>query len=283
VSVAEAVFLGAVQGFTEFLPVSSSGHLVLVQSLMGIQQPGVFFEVMVHLGTLAAVFTVYAEDIYKMIVSVARGGRDLAEGRSSWEDFWDNPHCRLAVLIVVGSVPAAVLGLALGSAFEAMFESAATVGLMLVVTGTILWFAGGRRIGGRRVGGMTLLDAIATGTLQGCALAPGLSRSGLTISGGLFRGLDREAAARFSFLLSIPAILGAALYDTVSGGGAAAAALSSGPVLAGAATAAVCGYIAIGTVLRTLRAGSFRGFAFYCWAVGAAVGAWQIAARALGA
>jgi undecaprenyl-diphosphatase len=265
-----ALVLGAVQGLTEFIPVSSSAHLVLVPFLLRWPVPGLAFDVAVHLGTVVALLVYFARDL----AAIAAGAARTAAGRG---DDDDRSNVRLLLLLAVGSVPAAVAGLLLEGIFEDLFtgrEAVDDIGApvtagFLVVTAVLLFAAEavyGRRVArGRSVSEVTVADAVIIGILQAVAIAPGISRSGATISAGMFRGLSREAAARFSFLLSLPAILGAALValpDVPPGA-------DLGPFLAGAAAAAVVGFAAVAFLLRYLRTRTMRPFAVYC--VGLAV------------
>lgn len=274
-SMAEAVFLGIIQGLTEFLPVSSSGHLVLVQHWLGVKAPGITFEIMVHLGTLLAVLAVYGRDLMRVALCFLKGVMALAGGRITWSAFWDDQDSRLGLLLVAGTVPAALLGLAFEPFFASLFASPMVVAYALVLTGVVLWVAG--RLGESRRGleGLTLADALLVGFFQAAAIAPGISRSGATIAAGLFRGLNREAAARFSFLLSIPAIMGAVVLGVVDLANAGPAGLPWNRLIAGTVAAAVSGFVAIRTLLRLLRAGRLSAFSWYVWALAVTVMVWQ--------
>lgn len=273
----QALVLGAFQGLTEFIPVSSSAHLVLMPFLLRWPIPDLAFDVAVHLGTAAALLVYFARDLAAIVAGAVR----TAAGRGSPDD---RANVRLLGLLAVGSVPAAIAGLLLEQAFEELFtgrEAVDEVGApvtagFLLVTAVLLWSAEAvyaRRGGeGRGVSEVTVVDAVVIGVLQAVAIAPGVSRSGATISAGVFRGLTREAAARFSFLLSLPAILGAAvvaLPDLPRGA-------DLGPLLAGAAAAAVVGFAAVAFLLRYLRTKTMRPFAVYCVALaGVALAFWS--------
>jgi undecaprenyl-diphosphatase len=249
-SIFEAVILGLVQGLTEFLPVSSSGHLVICQHLLGIQEPPLTFDTLVHLGTLVPVFIIFWKDIADII---------------------KRPFSRLPVLIVVGCIPAAVMGIALQPVFEKAFESLLVVGIGLLITGGILVLSEKVEISNIRNktwSTMTVWDALFIGVMQGIAITPGISRSGSTIAGSLLRGLNRDYAARYSFLLSIPVILGAGLLQLKELPAGAFAGVNWLPYVMGPAIAAVSGYIAIKLVLRFLKSGRLSVFSYYCWAVG---------------
>lgn len=262
----EAVVLGLVQGLTEFLPVSSSGHLVLFQHLFGIEEPEVLFDISVHVGTLVAVLVVFYRDILEMLKAMVRLPglvRDSGGLASLWANHSD---IRIMVMIVLGSVPTAILGLLFAKVAEQLFGTIWLVGLALVVTGTFLWFTQHCSPSGRSVQQMRFKDALIIGLVQGLAIVPGISRSGATISMALYLGIDRDLAGRFSFLLVIPAILGAlvlgldrTIFQT---------SLPTGIIISGALAAAVVGYLALVLLLKMVRRGQLHRFAPYCWGVG---------------
>lgn len=245
----DAIILGLIQGLTEFLPVSSSGHLVIFQHLLGLKQPGVTFEVMVHLGTLLAVFIALWRDLVQLI---------------------RRPFCRLTYLIVIGTIPAGLAGILLGPLFEKAFESLLVVGVGLLITGGLLFAADRLTVRfwfGKQVNEMGTGDALFIGIMQGIAITPGISRSGSTIAAGLLRGLDQGFAARFSFLLSIPAILGAGLVESRDLWTAGIPAQDMFPYVLGIVVAALSGYLAIRIVLKLVQSGRLSVFSYYCWAV----------------
>lgn len=257
-----AIVLGGVQGLTEFVPVSSSAHLVLVPFLLGWTVPSLAFDVAVHIGTLVALIVYFWRDLWEMTVGVVRSAVGGGEG--------DRARARLAGLLLVGSIPAALAGLLLESFFERLFERPGFVAGELLATAALLLageavYARSRPERRRDVDRITVIDALTMGVLQAVAISPGISRSGATITGGLFRGLSREAAARFSFLLSIPAIAGAAVVsvpDLPRG-------TDWGSVLAATAVAGVTGFAAIAFLLHYLRTRTMRPFAVYCVALSA--------------
>jgi len=264
------LLLAVLQGLTEFLPVSSSGHLKLLQSAFGIQEPQTAFDVVLHLGTLVAVVGVYRREVGRILASLARSAARLARGRTAGL-LADEPDTRLALLLLLGSVPAGLVGVLLGDFLEARLASPLTVGLMLFVTAALLVMGGRSRVGrgadtGRDLHALTVRDALVIGTFQAVAVLRGVSRSGSTIAAGLLVGVRREDAARFSFLLSIPAILGAALLELRD-----TTAIGLSPVLLalGGVAAAVVGWIALLTLIRVVRAGRLDSFAWYCVALGA--------------
>lgn len=256
----QAVILGIVQGLTEFLPVSSSGHLVLVPWALGWDEPGLLYDTLVHWGTLLAVGVYFWEDLWGM----ARAWVDSVRRRRV-----DTPQAWMAWLIILGTIPAAVIGFLLQGFFERLFSAPTAVGGFLIATGAILAASEGVYLRLRKRTVVRLPDALIIGLAQAAAICPGLSRSGLTIAAGVFRGLTREMAARFSFLLSVPIILGAGLtqvVDAVREPGATAML----PLALGFAGAAISGYLAIHFLLGFVRRRRLWPFAIYCWVVGLA-------------
>jgi undecaprenyl-diphosphatase len=260
----KAVVLGLVQGLTEFIPISSSAHLVIVPWLFGWEKPSLLFDTVLHWGTLLSILFVFWRDFWAIAVASLRsiGQRSLAD-----------PNARLGWFIVIGTIPAAGLGLLFEDFFEELFHSPAAASGFLVVTGLLL--IGSEQLVLRRrqvrdLKQITLLDSIVVGLAQALALAPGISRSGSTIAAGLARGIRRDDAARFSFFLGTPAFFGAGLLQVVKavgeGGGALTAQLPE--LLIGLVVSAVAGYAAIRFLLAYLRTRTLYPFAFYCLVVG---------------
>ena len=264
-SVFIAIVLGAVQGLTEFLPVSSSGHLVLLQKVFGVSEPALFFDTMLHVGTLAAVFVVLWRDIWAIL-------RRLFQPLTGY--------------LIIATLPAVVFALILKDTIETAFESGKFLGFAFLITSALLiisellakWSKNGtKKSETGPAGRMNWLDALIIGVLQAVAIIPGVSSSGATLSGALSRGLDRDFAARFSFLLSIPAILGALVLqvkdlaegaatsgtEAVAAGGIGAAA-----IIAGTLSAAVVGFFAVRLMLKIVRERSLAGFAVYTAVLG---------------
>jgi undecaprenyl-diphosphatase len=255
----QALVLGLVQGLTEFFPISSSGHLVLTEALLGVNPLGVAFEVAIHVATVIAVLAYYARRIADLAAGAVGGDR------AAWTYLGK---------IVVGSLPAGALGVAFEDEIGAAFDAPVLTAVFLLVTGAVLWST--RRLRGaggadgdaaERRGDLTWGTALWVGVAQALALLPGISRSGMTVAAALWRGMAPLAAAEFSFLLSVPAILGAALLETsaiVNGEtGAGPIALVAGFVAAG-----VSGYVALVYLVRWLARGHLHRFAYYCWVVG---------------
>lgn len=264
----EAIILGIIQGLTEFLPVSSSGHLVLFQQLFGLKEAELFFDVCVHLGTLVAVIIVFRQEIIK-IISVLLQLVSLAGQKEKFlQKVKSDPEFKMAVFIVIGSIPTAILGLLFVSIADRLFSSALITGLMLMVTGLLLWLTrkAGTHAVSTSIGHLTPGKAFIIGIVQGLAIIPGISRSGSTISTGLLLGVDRETAARYSFLLSIPAIVGAGLLSLKEGFSQTNPAIWIS--LLGAVPAALVGYGALKSLLHMVKKGRLYVFAPYCWLVG---------------
>jgi undecaprenyl-diphosphatase len=246
-STALAVLLGIVQGVTEFLPISSKTHLVVVPALLGRPPPSLEFIVLLHLGTLVALVVYFARDLARLIAGVFRGG----------------PDRRLAVLLIVASIPAGVIGLLFEDTFERLLSDPRAAAFALLATAAILvgaeWLSARARHRALRTEATTR-DAVAIGLAQAVALLPGVSRSGSTMGAGLALGLRRDAVARFSFLLAIPAIAGANVLELPEALDAGIAA----PEVAGVVAAMVSGFAAVALLLRYLRRFTYLPFAAYC-------------------
>jgi undecaprenyl-diphosphatase len=245
-SVFEAIVLGAVQGLTEFLPVSSSGHLVLLQKIFGIDEPTLFFDTMVHAGTLVAVFIALREDIRNLLRRILQP---------------------LTGYLVLATVPTVIVALFFLDPIEGLFQSGAFLGFSFIATALALLtaeFISGHAFRFKPQAAMNWFDALLVGVCQAIALIPGVSRSGMTLSGVLSRRLDRDFAARFAFLLSIPAILGAlALQLKKLAFGEILIVQGPAPLIAGTLSAAVVGFFAIQFMLRIVAVRSLRPFALY--------------------
>ena len=245
----QGLVLGLVQGLTEFLPVSSSGHLVLVEALTGVKLPGVFVEVSLHVATLGSVLVVYGGRLWSVARGVVRGRRE--DGR-------------YALLLAVATIPAGVIGVLLHHQIEERFHSLTFVGGAFIVTGLVLWSTR-RRVGERPE--PSTLGAVGIGAAQAVAILPGISRSGSTVSAALWAGLDPARAAEFSFLMAIPVIAGAALLEgrhMVVG----LATIGAVPFAASFLVAFASGIWSIRFLTALLRRGRFYAFAPYCWTVG---------------
>jgi undecaprenyl-diphosphatase len=252
------------------LPVSSSGHLVLFQKLFGLKQAELFFDVGVHLGTLVAVIIVFRREVKKIITALVQLISSAGFKETILQRVESDSQLKMALLIVIGSIPTAILGFLFAGIADRLFASGLITGLMLIVTGLLLWFTRRTRANfdQPRSDRLTPKNAFIIGIVQGLAIIPGISRSGSTISVGILLGIDREMAARYSFLLSIPAIIGAGLWSLK--GSLSQTDLAIRATLLGAFTAALVGYAALNSLLQIVKKGRLHIFAPYCWAVGAA-------------
>jgi undecaprenyl-diphosphatase len=238
-----AILWGAIQGLTEFLPISSSGHLVLIPELIGREPPDLGTSAMLHLGTLMAIIVYYRADLLRM----AR---------------FDRPARKMITLLVIGTIPAVIVGLGFESTLDRLNENARAVAAMLIVTGVVLLATTLIRVGDRTAASLGPKDAALIGLAQSAALIPGISRSGMTISAGLGRAMEPEESARFAFLLGIPAIAGAGLLSAgraISDGSGIGAETIVATVVAG-----VVGYLAIALLIRVLTAYGLGPFGVYC-------------------
>jgi len=255
----KAAFLGAVQGLAEFIPVSSSGHLVLFPKLFGWSDPGIAFDVMLHLGTLAAVLVYFHSEWVAVLKGVITS---LRVRPSEWDLFQ-----RVAWLLLLATIPAAVAGVALEGVIESNLRSVASVGAFLAAGSAAMVAAEvlGRK--NRAFGGLKTRDAASMGVLQVLALAPGMSRSGITMSAGMISGLDREAAARFSFMMAAPVIGGAGMLEGIKVVQEGLEGCTVGMMVVGSITSAVVGFFTIKYMLSYLRRGTLAPFIAYGFTV----------------
>lgn len=268
------VILGIVQGLTEFLPVSSSGHLVLMQQLLGLHEPELLFDICVHIGTLAAVCVVFLRDILGLMKTTFRLPHLLRSSANVRSLLKTNDEVRMVVLILVGSIPTAFLGLLFHEIADQLFSSIWVVGVTLLVTGTLLWFTSKLPQSGRNVSAMSIRDALMIGLIQGLAILPGISRSGSTISVALYLGIDRKLAGRYSFLLSIPAIVGALVISLDSS--KISSSISAQLIILGTLIASVVGYLALKLLLWFVNKGQLNYFSPYCWILGVGALLWAM-------
>ena len=262
-----AIFLGLIQGIAEFLPISSSGHLAFFQEVVAIFDTGdesIFFDVLLHLGTLAAVFVAYWAEIKALVLEFFTmiGVRKLPKGQKP-----DRLSRRMILFIILGTLPLFLI-LPVKDYVEGLYQNPIFIGCAFLGTGLILFLSDRMSRGSKTIKNASIVDVLLVGCGQALATVPGISRSGTTISVGLARGFSREFAVKFSFLLSIPAVLGANILSLID-------AVQEGidwtlmPVyLVGVAVAAVSGYLAIRLLKYISQKGSFGGFAYYCWGIG---------------
>lgn len=263
-SILQAIILGLVQGLTEFLPISSSGHLVLAEHLLNVPPVNdITFEVFVHFGTLMSIVVVFWKDIVAIVQAVLKG---FIPFRLNRQYYRENEHFRLGLAIIVGSIPAGIIGLKYEDQITGIFTDPKLVAVMLVITGLILFLTRlAKPIEGKNVGmGTSLLIGIA----QAVAITPGISRSGTTISAAMYLRISPINAAKFSFLLSLPAVFGATLLKARLVMENGALPLGALPLIAGMVVAFLSGYVAIKYLLRVIERGKFSWFSLYCLVIG---------------
>ncbi|KNF08877.1 undecaprenyl-diphosphatase [Gottschalkia purinilytica] len=262
----QAIILGIFQGIAEFLPISSSGHLVLLQNFFDIKEGNLFFTEMLHVGTLISIFVVYFKDITKLVVEFFAMIAELFRTRKL---NFNNEHRILGLMIIIGSIPTGLIGILLKDTFEGFYSSMMVIGVSFLITGLLLWISEKTSSGRKDISSMRTVDAVTIGIFQGLAITPGISRSGSTIVGALFRGLNKESATKYSFLLSVPAVLGAGLLELkdifISSSSNVA---FTGPILLGMALSAVTGIIAIKFLVKLLQKGKLHYFSYYVWILG---------------
>lgn len=266
----EAAVLGLIQGLTEFLPVSSSGHLAITQNIFGVDESQVlFFAAMLHLGTLLSVFVAYYKDIAALLIELCETIADVSRGRGLQIN--KNKTRRLGFLIIISAIPTGIIGIAFSDFFESLFTKMTFVGVGLILTGTLLFLAE-RFAGGRKgIYEMRFQDAFIIGLCQSVALAPGISRSGSTLVGGLFTGLKRPLAVKFTFLMSIPPILGSGILEIKSAMAQGLGDTSVMVVLMGVLIAFLSGLFAIKLMVQVVTNQKLFYFSVYTWIAGALV------------
>ena len=261
----DTILLGIIQGLAEFLPISSSGHLVLFQKLLGFREPKLLLDVVLHLGTLLSVCIYFRSDLKDMLKETWEFCRDLWKREKRFRDIDDKPSAALSLMVMIGTIPTCFIGLAFQSQLERLFGSITMVGFALLTTGFILLISKYIPEDGKRKSKIILIAALCIGTAQGFAIVPGISRSGTTIVCGMILGLRRELAARFSFLLSIPAIIGAMAVQLYANELTGVILL---PLVSGFLSAAIVGLIALKIVMDMVKKGKLFFFSPYCWAIG---------------
>lgn len=259
----QSLVLAIIQGFTEFLPISSSGHLTILQNYMGIKEHTIFFNMMLHAGTLGSVVVFFRKELYLIILSIVRFKTQNKE-RSLYR--------QIILAVIVGTIPTAFLGFALSKVKDLLFYGAIFAAFMLIFTGFFLWL--GERISintpiSNKKQKIGIKDALFIGIMQGVAIMPGVSRSGITISAGIMRGLERKLSFQYSFLLFIPVMIGAIVLEGRDIHAVPAASLF--PLLIGTITAFVVGIIALKILKKVLTEKKFAIFYWYCWILGGGV------------
>ncbi len=265
-TLAQAIILGIIQGIAEFLPISSSGHLVLLQHFFGIKEGNLFFTEMLHFGTLISIFIVYFNDIINIIV-------EFFKMIGSWiknkKITIKNGYQKLALLIIIGTIPTAIIGILFEDFFETLYSSSLLpIGISFIITGILLWIANKKPYENKNIKNMGFFDSIIIGIFQGIAIIPGISRSGTTIVAGLLRGLDRNLATEFSFLLALPAIFGAGLLGIVDVVKTGSEMAFTTPLLIGVILSAVVGVFAIKFLISILKKDKLYYFSYYLWFIG---------------
>lgn len=259
-----AIILGIVQGLTELFPVSSSAHLVILQSFLpDFHQPGVAFDAILHLGTLFAVAFYFRTDILNIIKALAPQKYRIADA-SGFDDTVISR--KLFLYLIIGTIPAVIAGVFFANYIHSIFSSASAAAFFLIITGFLLFFSDRVKNAGRDEKDINIFDSILIGLAQSIALLPGISRSGVTITAGIFRKLNRTAAAKFSFLLSLPTVFGAVIFE-----GRYFEQISSTEIwlyVVGAVCAAIAGLISLKLFFIIIREARLKFFAYYCWVFG---------------
>lgn len=284
-SLLESIILGFIQGVTEFLPVSSSGHLAIFKNFFGLQEAGITFDILLHVGTLAAVFICFWKDIWELIVNGVGiivdicknigvffvnklNGKKPGFTLKPYNKIISTPYRRYVMLIIIATIPTGIMGVLFKDLIEQVSMSLIVPGICLLMTSVILLIADNTKDGRENEENVSFGKAGFVGVCQGFATLPGISRSGTTITACLLAGMDRAFAVKFSFIVSIPAILGAAVLDVPD---MFKETLSSGEIvnsIVGTVVAAVVGYVCIKTMLKVVRKKKFKGFAAYCAIMG---------------
>lgn len=288
----KAIIMGIIQGVAEFLPVSSSGHLAIFKHILNLdlENGGLLFDVLLHIGTLAAVFVVFWADIRKLIVEgfgiigdffvnvFHMVGNLFAKEKRPWKQVVRTPYRRFVMLIIVSTIPTGILGIVLQDVIEAAAATLIVPGICLIITAILLLVAENfksKKHGRVKEGNATYLQALGIGAAQGVATLPGLSRSGTTITACLLCGFDKDFAVRYSFIMSIPAILGALVLELKDFGSIVLKTSDVANYVAGTVVAAVVGYFCIKTMLVVVRKKKFHYFAYYCFVVGITAVLWN--------
>jgi len=256
-NIINSIILGIVQGLTEFLPVSSSGHLVIFQELLKYNKPGILFEIIVHIGTLTAVIVYFRKDIVKLIIALFNWKKDRDNEIKSYQ--------LMLLHLIIASIVTGIIGLIFQDILESFFDNILLVSIMLLVTGLILFISDKVKNTDREQ--LNLPTSLFIGFAQSIAIIPGISRSGSTVSAGIFAGLKRDVAVRFAFLLSIPAIIGAVILKSKELSDVLTHDLLLPYLLAGI-SAAIVGYLSISLLIQLIRKAKLIYFSIYCWIVG---------------
>lgn len=284
-SLIESIIMGIIQGVTEFLPVSSSGHLAIFKNFFGLEEAGISFDILLHVGTLVAVFICFWKDIWELIVNgvgiivdacknIGRYFGNFVNGKKSgytkkeYLKVISTPYRRYVMLIIIATIPTGIMGILLKDTIEAVSMALLVPGICLLITSILLLIADKAKDGDENETNVSYKKATVIGICQGFATMPGISRSGTTITACLMSGMERAFAVKFSFIVSIPAILGAAVLDLPDMFKESISAAQWANYAVGMAISAIVGYICIKTMLQVVRKKKFKGFALYCTIMG---------------
>ncbi len=267
----QAIILGIVQGLAEFLPIASAGQVIIVTHILNVTFPtqsgAIAFNTLLHLGTLTAVVGFFWRDLIKIIKAFVNSLLNLVQG-TFMNGLKEDVYKRLAWLLIVGTIPVTIVGVLFTKQFEALFNNVVAVGVFLIINGFILVLSEHFATrGNKKVMGLTFKNSLIIGIFESLALFPGISRSGSSISAGLLFGLERQCAARYAFLLAIPAIAGAVIVEYKNIG--ALTETNTISIVAAYLAVVIFGYLSIGLLIRLIKSTSLRVFAYYCWIVGA--------------
>lgn len=278
----KSIIMGIVQGVTEFLPVSSSGHLAIFKQILNVEtDTGILFDILLHIGTLIAIFAVYFKDIKELIIEGCKLIADMVMNLITWfqnlaskkehkpyRKLVETTNRKFVVLIILSTIPTGIIGVIGGDIVEVASETLIVPGICLLMTSMLLLIADGIKPGRKRIGSVTYTNSFVLGICQGVSTLPGLSRSGTTITACLLSGFEKNLAVKYSFIMSIPAVLGAAVLELKDIGKVSISAGEWASYIVGMVVAAVVGYICIKTMLVVVRKKKFKGFAIYCAIVG---------------
>ncbi len=265
----QAVILGLVQGLAEFLPISSSGHLAILENFFGIKENMLFFAVMLHFGTLIAVFVVFWKDIWELLKELVLTIKDLVGRKGLRLD--ERPVRKLGVMIIVSCIPTAIIGVLFGDVFEGLYAKPIGVAIMFVCTGILLILAETFGGGNRNIENLNYRNSIFIGLVQGIAIIPGISRSGSTLFASLLCKLDREFAVKFVFLISIPTILGSLILELPDGIKEGVTGSDWGPVIVGVLVSFLSGLFAVKVMLKIVKDRKLKYFSYYLFVLAAFV------------
>ena len=279
-SIGKAILMGVIQGLTEFLPVSSSGHLGLIKALFDTGDNSILFDILLHFATLIAIVAVFYKDVLRLVIefggmcrdiglNIAALGKSLSGGRDpEYVRVIDNPYRKFVLMLIISTVPTAIIGVFMKDVVEFTSGNLIVTGVCLICTGAILAMSDFLADGDRKLKESNYGDAFAIGAAQGVATLPGLSRSGITIVAGLLCGLDRKFAAKYSFIMSIPAVLGALVLELFDIGTESVTAGDVGCYIVGMLIAAIIGYVALRVIMNIIVSRYFKFFAAYCALIG---------------